>query len=70
MAERIGEESIFLRINELKSGKLQFTDATNAARLIKEHGRDIRYNCISVKLVLYPILISSIVLLYWIFLFY
>jgi putative DNA primase/helicase len=44
MAEPIGDESIYLRINELKKGAIQFTDATNAARLAKEHGRDIRYN--------------------------
>jgi putative DNA primase/helicase len=28
----------------LVDGKIQLTDATNAARLVKEHGRDIRYN--------------------------
>ena len=44
MPERIGDESIFLRIMELKKGSIQFTDATNAARLAREHGRDIRYN--------------------------
>jgi len=44
MREQIGDESVFLRISELKNGKIQFTDATNAARLIREHGRDIRYN--------------------------
>jgi putative DNA primase/helicase len=33
-----------LRINELKNGLIQFTDSTNAMRLVKEHGRDIRYN--------------------------
>jgi len=38
------DESIYLRIMELKKGNIQFTDATNAARLIKEHGKDIRYN--------------------------
>ena len=38
------DECIYLRINELKKGNIQFTDATNAARLIKEHGKDIRYN--------------------------
>jgi len=43
MAERIGDESIYLRIDELKKGKVQFTDSTNAARLLKEHGKDIRY---------------------------
>ena len=44
MPERIGDESIFLRIMELKKGSIQFTDATNAARLAREYGRDIRYN--------------------------
>ncbi len=44
MAETIGDECIYLRINELKKGNIQFTDSTNAARLIKEHGRDIRFN--------------------------
>ncbi|AEF83780.1 conserved hypothetical protein [Treponema primitia ZAS-2] len=44
MAELIGDESIYLRINELKAGKIQFTDATNAERLLKIYGRDIRYN--------------------------
>jgi putative DNA primase/helicase len=43
MREQIGDESIFLRISELKKGNVQFTDSTNAARLIREHGRDIRY---------------------------
>ena len=43
MKEQIGDESIFLRIMELKKGNIQFTDATNAARLMKEHKRDIRY---------------------------
>jgi len=44
MKEQIGDESIFLRISELKRGNVQFTDSTNASRLIREHGRDIRYN--------------------------
>jgi putative DNA primase/helicase len=44
MAERIGDESIYLRINELKMGNIQFTDATNAQRLFREHGNNIRYN--------------------------
>jgi putative DNA primase/helicase len=44
MKEQIGDESIYLRINELKLGNVQFTDSTNASRLIREHGRDIRYN--------------------------
>jgi putative DNA primase/helicase len=44
MAEPIGDESIYYRLDLLKKGLVQFTDATNAARLMKEHGRDIRYN--------------------------
>jgi putative DNA primase/helicase len=44
MRESIGDESVFLRINEFKSGLIQYTDSTNAMRLVKEHGRDIRYN--------------------------
>ena len=44
MREQIGDECILLRIQELKNGNIQFTDSTNAARLINEHGRDIRYN--------------------------
>jgi putative DNA primase/helicase len=44
MAVPIGDESIYLRISELKKGNIQFTDATNAQRLYREHGKDIRYN--------------------------
>jgi len=44
MREPIGDESVFLRVAEFKNGLIQFTDSTNAMRLIKEHGRDIRYN--------------------------
>jgi putative DNA primase/helicase len=43
MREAIGDESVFLRVAEFKNGLIQFTDSTNAMRLIKEHGRDIRY---------------------------
>ena len=43
MAERIGDESIYLRIAELKNGKVQFTDATNAERFVREHGENVRY---------------------------
>jgi putative DNA primase/helicase len=43
MLEKIGDESIYLRISELKKGNIQLTDSTNAARLVKEHGKDIRY---------------------------
>ncbi|MDR0442301.1 MAG: DUF5906 domain-containing protein [Treponema sp.] len=44
MSEKMVDECIYLRISELKKGSIQFTDSTNAARLIREHGRDIRYN--------------------------
>ncbi|MDR1930408.1 MAG: DUF5906 domain-containing protein [Treponema sp.] len=44
MAEPIGDESIYYRLGLLKKGLVQFTDSTNAQRLIREHGRDIRYN--------------------------
>jgi phage/plasmid-associated DNA primase len=41
--ERIGDEAIYLRINQLQKGLLQFTDSTNAERLVRKHGSDIRY---------------------------
>jgi putative DNA primase/helicase len=44
MAELIGDESIYLRLTQLKKGLVRFTDATNAQRLFREHGKDIRYN--------------------------
>jgi putative DNA primase/helicase len=44
MAEPIGDESIYLRLDKLQKGLLQFTDTTNAYRLLAEHGKDIRYN--------------------------
>jgi hypothetical protein len=37
------EELVLLRIEQLKMGLLQLTDATTAERLLKEHGKDIRY---------------------------
>jgi putative DNA primase/helicase len=43
MENKMGDESIYLRILELKNGNIQLTDSTNAARLLKEHKRDIRY---------------------------
>ncbi len=43
MAKHVGDESVYLRINELILGKLQFTDATSAAKLLQEYGKDIRY---------------------------
>jgi len=43
MAELLGEEYLHLRISELKGGKIQLTDSTNAERLCNEHGENIRY---------------------------
>jgi len=36
MREAIGDESVFLRVAEFKNGLIQFTDSTNAMRLIDE----------------------------------
>ena len=44
MENRIGDESIYLRLQQLQKGLLQFTDTTNAYRLLTEYGKDIRYN--------------------------
>ena len=44
MGQKIGDESIILRVSELQSGKIQFTDTTNAERLHKQFGDIIRYN--------------------------
>ena len=46
MAERIGDEGIYLRLQQLQKGLLQFTDTTNAYRLMTEYGKDIRYNAV------------------------
>src|SRR5215510_4204283 len=46
MGQPIGDESIYLRIEQLQKGLLQFTDTTNAYRLLKEYGKDIRYNAL------------------------
>jgi putative DNA primase/helicase len=40
----VGDSSVFLRIQDLKQGKIQFTDTSNAVRLYERHGADIRYN--------------------------
>ena len=42
--QKLVDESIFLRISELKKGNVQFTDSTSAAKLIRKYGNDIRYN--------------------------
>jgi len=44
MRDNLGDESILLRISELENGFIQFTDTTNAYRMLVEHGKDIRYN--------------------------
>ena len=46
MGNQIGDESIYLRLQQLQKGLLQFTDTTNAYRLLTEHGKDIRYNSV------------------------
>jgi len=39
----IGDEAIFLRIQMLQKGLLQFTDSTNAYKLVREFGKGIRF---------------------------
>lgn len=39
----IGDEGIYLRIDQLQKGLIQFTDSTNADRMAKEFGSVIRY---------------------------
>ena len=46
MAQQIGDESIYLRLHQFQNGLVQFTDTTNAYRLFAEHGKDIRYNAV------------------------
>ena len=43
---KIEDESILFRLHQLQEGLLQFTDTTNAYRLFVEHGKDIRYNSV------------------------
>ena len=43
MPDLFGDECLYFRINELENGKIQFTDTTNAERLMREHGEKIRY---------------------------
>jgi putative DNA primase/helicase len=38
------DESMYLRVQNLRAGKIQRTDSTNAMRLKEQFGRDIRYN--------------------------
>jgi putative DNA primase/helicase len=39
----IGDAAVYLRLEKLKKGLLQFTDTSNALRLMREYGTDIRY---------------------------
>ena len=39
----IAREAVYLRANEFEKGKIQFTDSTNAERLYREYGENIRY---------------------------
>jgi len=43
MPDLFDDECLYFRINELENGKIQFTDTTNAERLVREHGEKIRY---------------------------
>jgi len=36
-------EAAYLRAHEFQKGKIQLTDSTNAERLYREHGENIRY---------------------------
>jgi putative DNA primase/helicase len=44
MNENVGDASILYRVQRLKEGAIQYTDTSNALRLAREHGKDIRYN--------------------------
>jgi putative DNA primase/helicase len=46
MQSAIGDESIYLHMEELRKGLFQFTDTTNAYRLFSKYGTDIRYNAL------------------------
>ena len=54
MREQLTDEYALLRLHQLKNGLIQFTDATNAMRLLKEHGKDIRYNEAWKKWIVWP----------------
>ena len=42
----VNDESVYLRVLQFERGEIQFTDATNAQKLFAEHGKDIRYNAL------------------------
>jgi putative DNA primase/helicase len=44
MPEQIGDDTVYLRLQQLKEGKIQYTDSRNTLRLMREHGADIRHN--------------------------
>jgi putative DNA primase/helicase len=46
MTEPLGDNTIYLRLQKLKEGTAhnQYTDTSNAMRLVRDHGKDIRYN--------------------------
>ncbi|GHV63898.1 phage protein [Spirochaetia bacterium] len=44
MAENVGDAPVYYHIQMLEKGIFQHTDTTNAYRMLKEHGKDIRYN--------------------------
>ena len=46
MYDNLGDESVLYRHELLRKGLLQFTDTTNAYRLLTEYGKDIRYNAL------------------------
>jgi putative DNA primase/helicase len=46
IADRINYESAYLRTTKLKRGLARRTDTTNAERLIREAGAEIRYNAV------------------------
>jgi putative DNA primase/helicase len=39
-----GNDQVLYRSSLLKQGRIQHTDRTNTARLVRDHGRDIRWN--------------------------
>jgi putative DNA primase/helicase len=44
MAKKLSDAYSIMRTQELQRGKIQRTDLTNAERLVKEYGSEIRYN--------------------------
>jgi len=44
MAELCKDECIYLRLQQLQKGLIQFTDTTNAYRMLTKYGKDIRHN--------------------------